>query len=437
MSQPNRIPVLCALFALAGLAAAAAADAASARTAADLAGPPAAPASATASLVAAAGPVRPDPALRRQPVPLQACPDCPATADTVFVNDFQNAARARGGSNLLWYHVDAVDPADPDPVTACIQAREPYGIVANYHRPGVRLQVLELLAAMRAAGQRRLSTGLLHLRAPGPAPEGSWGGTLVDSTGGRLHPQVEANLEQFLADIAATGFEEILFRYFPQGENTAIAWDTFSEELYQENWQLIERTQGQLEASGLAYRTDLLVEGMPRAWFTTLPGGNYYIDDDRPANRAWSDYAQRLWRDYVARFGAERSIGFSFVTDANAVRTRARVRHIDYVYRMADGSRLFPPVFAFDIYGGETVSDRTIFERHHYAMAEIGRDESWIVAESWFNDATTADDLKAALESTGRRLEYFTQWPLDRQVDDCGVNVAAPVDYEAWLRRGF
>ncbi|MCK9487869.1 MAG: hypothetical protein M0Q42_00425 [Xanthomonadales bacterium] len=397
----------------------------------------AAAAAATAATAAATS-SRPGPELRRLPIPPQACPDCPATADTVFVNDFQNSALARGGSNLLWFDVDPVDPADPDPVTACIQARDPYGILANYHRPGVRVQVLELLSAMRAAGQRRLSTGLLHLRAPGPAPEGSWGGTLVDSTGGRLHPQVEANLEQFLADINATGFDEILFRYFPQGENTAIEWDSFSEDLYQENWQLIERTQGLLEASGLVFRTDLLVEGMPRAWFTTLPGGNYFIDDDRPANRAWSDYAQRLWRDYVARFGAERSVGFSFVTDSNSVRTRARVRHINYVYRMADGSRVLPPVFAFDIYGGDSVSDRTIFERHHYAMAEIGRDdESWIVAESWFDDATTAGDLKAALETTGRRLEYFTQWPLDRHVDDCGVNVAAPVAYEAYLRQGF
>ena len=58
-----------------------------------------------------------------------------------------------------------------------------------------------------------------------------------------------------------------------------------------------------------------------------------------------------------------------------------------------------------------------------------------ILAEE--TDPNKLHDLKAALESTGRRLEYFTQWPLDRQVDDCGVNVAAPVDYEAWLRRGF
>lgn len=422
-------PVLAVLVLLAGLAAGLAGTAG--------AMPPGAPAFNASLQAGAAAPVRPEPALRRQAVTPQACPDCPATADTVFVNDFQNSPLARGGSNLLWFHVDPVDPDDPDPLGACIAARDPYGILANYHRPGVRVRVLEILAAMRAAGQRRLSTGLLHLRAPGPAPEGSWGGTLLDSTGGRLHPQVEASLDQFLADIAATGFDEILFRYFPQGANTAIEWDSFSEDLYQENWQLIRRTQAQLEASGLAFRTDLLVEGMPRAWFTTLPGGNYYIDADRPANRAWSEYARRLWRDYVAQFGPERSVGFSFVTDANAVRTRARVRHVDHVYRLADGSQVFPPVFAFDIYGGGAVSDRTIFERHHHAMADIGRQESWIVAESWFNDAGSAADLKAALESTGRQLAYFTQWPLDRQVDDCGVNVAAPVAYEAWLRRGF
>lgn len=359
-------------------------------------------------------------------------------ADTVFVNDFQHSALARGGSNLLWYHVDAVDPGATDPLLACIDARDPYGILANYHRGSVRVRVLRILGDMRAAGQQVVSTGIVHLRAPAPTQDGTWGGTLLDSTGGDLHPQMRANLTRFLSDIRGYGFREILFRYFPQGDNTPTEWASFSDSHYAENLALIRNTRALVVASGLDYRIDLMVEGMPRAWYQSLPGGNYYIDDNRPHRAPWSEYARRLWRDYVAEFGHQDTVGFSFVSDADPVRTRARVRHMGYVYQLADGSRRFPATFAMDIYGGAGTSEQTIFERHHGAMAEIGRgQESWIVAESYFDDSVVAEGLKAAMESTGRRVEFFTQWPFDRSVDDCGVNVGAPVSYERYLRQGF
>ncbi len=360
-----------------------------------------------------------------------------AGADTLYVNGFQNAPLARGGSNLLWYHVDPV-PADAvDPVQACIDARDPYGILANYHRAGVRNTVRAQLRAMRQAGQQRIATGLVHLRAPvGQAVDGRYGGTLLDSTGGALHPRIRDNLVAFLRDIDRAGFSELLFRYFPQGDNTPIWWTSFSEDLFQENWQLIRSVEPILQASGLDYRTDLMVEGMPRAWFREALG-QYYIEDNRPDNPAWSEYARRMWRNYVAEFGHERSVGFSFVSDANAVRAKARVRHLRHVYTLADGSVRYPPLFALDIYGGGTTTEQMIFERHHYAMADLGRNEPWIIAESYFDDASAADGLLAAMTATGRRVQYFTQWPLDRRIDDCGVNVAPPTSYEAWLRRGF
>ena len=362
----------------------------------------------------------------------------PALSDTVFVNDFQNSVLARGGSNLLWHHVDAVDPDAADPLLACIDARDPYGILANYHRGNTRVRVLRILGDMRSAGQQVVSTGIVHLRAPAPTSGGTWGGTLLDSTGGNLHPQIRRNLERFLADIRGYGFREILFRYFPQGDNTPTEWNSFSESHFQENLSLIRNTRALVVASGLDYRIDLMVEGMPRAWYQSLPGGNYFIDDNRPHRAPWSEYARRLWREYVAEFGHQDTVGFSFVSDADPVRTRARVRHLGYVYQLADGSRLYPPTFAVDIYGGAGTSEQVIFERHHTAMAEIGRgQESWIVAESYFDDPVVAEGLKAAMENTGRRVEYFTQWPFDRSVDDCGVNVAAPISYESYLRQGF
>ncbi|MFB9068806.1 hypothetical protein [Pseudofulvimonas gallinarii] len=360
-----------------------------------------------------------------------------AGADTLFVGGFQNAALARGGSNFLWYRVDRVPPDAADPVQSCIDARDPYGILANYHRAGVRNTVRTQLRAMRDAGQQRIATGIVHLRAPaGQSVDGRYGGTLIDSTGGTLHPRIRDNLVAFLRDVYRAGFSELLFRYFPQGDNTPVWWTTFDESLFQENWQLIRSIEPILQASGLSYRTDLGVEGMPRAWFVEALG-QYYIDDNRPDNPAWSEYARRIWRNYVAEFDYRRSVGFSFVSDSDPVRTRARVRHLRYIYMLADGSVRYPPLFAIDIYGGGTTDERTIFERHHHAMADLGRNEPWIVAESYFNDAVAAAGLSSAMATTGRQVRYFLQWPLDRGIDDCGVNVAPPNAYEAWLRRGF
>lgn len=361
----------------------------------------------------------------------------PALADTVFVSGFQHAPQARGGSNFLWYEVEPVPPGVPDPLQACIDARDPYGILVNYHRTGVRQLVRAQLQAMRAAGQQRIATGIVHLRAPaGQAVDGAYGGTLVDSTGGTLHAQIRTNLQAFLADIRDAGFSGLLFRWFPQGDNTPFWWDTFHEDLFEENWQLIRSVEPLLQASGLDWRTDLLVEGMPRAKYWTA-FGQYYIDDDLPDKPAWSEYARRLWRNYVAEFGTDHTVGFSFVSDSDAVRTKARVRHLRYVYRLADGTLHVPPVWALDIYGGSGSSQRDIFERRHWAMADIGRNEPWIIAESYFNDAVAAQNLLGAIEATGRQVRYLLQWPLDRSIDDCDINVAPPVAYDAWLRHGF
>jgi hypothetical protein len=360
-----------------------------------------------------------------------------AQSDTVPDTRAQAAASASGGSNYLWFDVDPVPADAADPVQACIDARDRYGILANYHRPGVRRLVQAQLRAMRAAGQDRIATGVIHLRAPaGQAVAGTLGGTLLDSTGGRLYPPVRQRLIHFLADIRAAGFSEVLFRYFPQGDNTPLWWTRFDEGLFEENWQLIRSIEPVLRASGLNYRTDLMVEGMPRARFWQALG-EYYIDANSPDNAAWSEYARRLWRKYVAEFGHERSVGFSFVSDSNDVRTKARVRHAPYVYRLADGSVRYPPVFALDIYGGAGTSERTIFERHHHAMRDMGRNEPWIIAESYYNDPQAAEGLLAAMTATGRPVLYFTQWPLDRRIDRCDVNVAPPVDYDAWRQHGF
>lgn len=346
--------------------------------------------------------------------------------DVVFVNGFQHAPAGIGGSNYHWYHLG------PN----C--DREPYGVLANYHQPGVRAIVLDQLLQMRARGQQRIATGVIHLRAPVPS-DGTFGGTLLDSTGGNLRPQYRQNLTLFLADIRDAGFVELLFRYFPQGPNSPTYWTEFSEDLYQENWNLIFNLEPLLQQSGLDYRTDLAVEGMPRARIIDIPGAPV-VRPNEPANAAHSAYARRLWREYVSVYGHERSIGFSFVSDTDRVRTEARVRHMPYIYTGEHSAGVFPTVLGLDIYGTANLDEATIFRRHDQHMRTIPGliDTPWIIAESYYDDAAAADHFITAMNQTARPVLYFTQWPYVRG-DSCGagVNVAPPEHFDQYRRRGF
>jgi hypothetical protein len=350
----------------------------------------------------------------------------PAWAGTLLVNGFEHAPAGRGGSNLHWF---ALGPNCD---------REPYGILVNYHLPGVRALVQDQLLQLRARGQDRIATGVIHLRAPEPN-NGAWTGTLLDSTGGDLRPQYRSNLATFLYDIRSSGFVELLFRYFPQGPNDPSGWSTFSESLYQENWNLIVNLEPILEGSGLAYKTDLGVELMPRARIIDV-FGYPVIEPEQPANAAHSEYARRLWREYVSVFDAGRSVGFSFVSDSNTGRTEARVRHMPTIYTGANTAGVYPSVLALDLYGANGVDEATQFRRHDQHMRGLAglADTPWIVAEAYYNDAAAASGVLQGMADTGRRVHYLTQWPLQRgSLCGAGVTEATPELFEQYQRRGF
>lgn len=348
----------------------------------------------------------------------------PAAADPVFASGFESArALGRGGANLHWYQLD----------DGCV--REPYGIVANYHEPGVRDIVNDQLVSMRASGHDRINTGIFHLRPEQPTVDGRVTGTVLDSTGGRLHLQMQRNLGQFLKDIRYAGFTELLFRYFPQGRNDVRNGLPFDDSLLDENYSLIASIEPLLQASGVDYRTDIFVEGMPRARILAgviLPG--------EPNNNEWSSYARSLWQRYYRQFGAANTVGMSFVSDIDGNRIDSRVAHMDYVYRV-DGTVRLPPVFAFSFYGNDAAArdEGWIFRRYQSRLRDDGLfDTGWIIAEAYFNDSAAADSLVDAMTETGQKVLYLTQWPLQRGLQcSSDVSVTPPVAFDAYSQRGF
>ena len=182
--------------------------------------------------------------------------------DATERSEYSLGVNGLGGSNYGWYRIDGC-------------SREPYGVIANYHVPGVRDTVRQQLVSMYAAGQRRLRVPIFHAR-------GLDSGTIMNSQGGNLSEVNRANLSSFLADVKSTGYVELMFSMHPQSLNDPPTWTSWNEDYYQENWNLIVNLRPIFASVGLLYRIDLLNEGIPTSKQTML-----------------RRYSQRLWTDYT------------------------------------------------------------------------------------------------------------------------------------------
>jgi hypothetical protein len=346
-----------------------------------------------------------------------------AQAQSIFRDGFEPAAPAgRGGSNLVVHDLQGCE-------------REDFGVIANYHEPGIRLRVRSQLAQMRAQGQERIAIGLYHVRGE-PDSAGRITGIILDSSGGQLHSRQRANLVALLADVRDAGFASFLFRYHPQGGNDPRSWNDFDSDRFEENAALIESIEPLLQVAGMPHGTDLMVEGMPRARIVEF-GDNRIILPDEPAREPWSRYARELWARYVGGFGTASTVGFSFVSDTDDVRIDARAEHVSHVYTVG-GALVLPIAMAFDIYGTPQRDEGWIFERHHTHLADEGIVATpFVIAEAYYDDSLAAATLGDAMKATRRPVLFLTQWPLRRNAACADVDVAPPVDYRNWRNHGF
>ncbi len=357
----------------------------------------------------------------------------PARAQTIFADGTEHAPLP-GGSNYLWFGDDGACEAN---------SRDAYGLVARYHETlvgqgTVRAIAQRQLATMRGRGMRRLSLGIYFMHHPAA------GGTLVDSANAAHVAQAVANIAALLADVRAAGYREILFRFFPTDNinPSQPAFPAYGSNGYaarvEEYWNLVRQVRPVLASSGLAYRIDLGVELAPRdanpAWIPERDRYKY------PANETWSRTVRTLWQRYTADYGGEDTVGFSFFVDDDQNRARSRVRHMRYVY---EGR--YPPVFAFDLYAGETYDEGGKFRLMDGFMTSQNpsganwNTAGWILSEAYYEDPLAAEAIAAAMADTGRTVLYLTQWPLDRAgtCETLHVNVAPPFDWQAYPAAGL
>lgn len=346
------------------------------------------------------------------------------SADLLMANGFDRATASVGGSNYHWYGLDALCD------------REPYGIVANYHLndggTNIRNFVRQQLATMHARGMRRLSIGIFFVH-------GASTGTVIDSSDPAQVSQSVTNIRNLLADVKTAGYSEVLFRFFPIGNINPSQPDYQTANLA-EYWNLVQQVRPALVDAALPYRIDLGVELAARdSNLQVLPSSERY---KYPANQKWSEAVRELWQRYVAAYGRDDTVGFSFITDTNPDNLRWRVRHMRYVYE-----GIYPWLYAVDIYPTATINAASKFLAFHDAMVRedasgaLGwRNSGWIVAEANYEDPLVAADISSAIAATGRTVFYMTQWPLDRANALCAsdhVNVRPAFDWTVYGNYGY
>ena len=363
------------------------------------------------------------------------------SAQPIFSDGFEPVVQATGGSNYLWFGDDGQCQAD---------SRDAYGLVKRYHEtlPGlgpVRTIARQQLATMHQRGMRRLSLGIYFMHQPAP------GGTLIDSSDPVQVAQAASNVAALMADVKAAGYHEVLFRFFPTNNMNPSHPEFPSHDSsdfnprVDEYWNLIQAIRPALANSGVHYRIDLMVEGVPRDSNSVI-----YPENQRykyPASRKWSLAVRTLWQKYFHTYGRDDTVGFSFLVDQDNNRLRSRVRHMRYVYEIEDQVWMYPHLFAIDFYAG---SDPAWDEYQKFVRMDGymrsqnppggGWDQTgWIIAEAHYEDPIAAQALARAIRETGRTVFYLTQWPLDRaaQCQQAHVNVPPPYDWMVWPGYGF
>ncbi|MEV6605307.1 hypothetical protein [Kutzneria sp. NPDC051319] len=339
-----------------------------------------------APLAAAATPVSPTTAS-----PTTASPTPPAPTTTEPTPTAPTApdtpSPVAGGSNYDFYYLNG-----------CY--REPYNVISGFSRAPdmIRLQ----LGQMRAAGQDRLTIGVFHHHGDG-------GGAVMDSTGGTLSPADLKNFTDLLAGVRTAGFAEVTVAFNSQNPNNPSGWRGWQQDLYDENWQLVQKVHDLVVAAKIPYRIDLGNE------LTPSTGQSVVVR-----------YDQQLWQDYTAKYGRADTVGFSVNSN-----DPGQIPNVAKVY--GDNP---PPVFDLHIYGDEynqLVGDDQQLRRQGYP------DQPVIIGESFYNDTVAADGFLKGSKDSGRRILYLTQWPKTRDnAPQCDqVDVAPPLDFSAYRAAGF
>ncbi len=306
-----------------------------------------------------------------------------------------NKEQAFGGANYNWYHVD---------FTGSTCRREPYGNIVNYNQTTVRNTVKSQLATMYAGGQRRLRVAIF-------VSDNFSSGTVVQAVSGTFPAQYLTNLQNYLSDIKAGGYQEVMVGLFPLGNYSFWTSTSYSPTIASQYWGLLQQLHQVVASSGLPYVIDLGNELMPPSSGSTV----------------WKTYVTNIWGWYVAAYGPNYTVGFSTPSP-------------ERISNMAVYGSTKPSVVDIHIYTnpatGYTTADSALSSQ---GLSNI----DIIIGESWYNDSTYAQGIRGSINASnsGRWMRWLTEWPRSQtgsQDPSCtGQNVQSPLDDSVYLLNGF
>jgi hypothetical protein len=360
------------------------------------------------------------------------------------------SAQTLVGSNLFWYKIDQDQCVAGHPTAA----RDRYPVIEGYGTPDGRRTIDGILASMWQHGQRAVALGLFH-------EHGSSQKSILDSTDGKLSADAKANLSSLIDTVVKLKYQVLYLRFFPYGKNfvPVSADNTLSLQpaLYTENLSFILDVLHLARQKPIEVITDLCNECSPTS--------ASFDNKSTKIQARLMIYTRQLWKDYVHAAGAGHTVGFSIIPDKFRIQNIPKVYELGGIRPQMLDLHFYPSATELNLLqcrahpgGSECEAVKmcsqtgapaschaafagSLFDDVVHELAAVGFNIPWVVGETFYNDAKTANYLKTGIALTHQEIKYIFQWPLIRpdeqngQGDACadttrggGVNVAAPTD---------
>jgi hypothetical protein len=244
------------------------------------------------------------------------------------------------------------------------------------------------LQAMRVAGIQTLRTIVWNMH---DATGQRWG--IVDSAGGKMSTQYEANFIAYLKLVRAYGFTQLSIAFGPEWVNDPISPDDpWDPTMFDENWHFIQYVRRLAKEYGPdTVHFDLINEGAPSNHWTTK-------------SRVES-YDAQMWTNYVEAYGNSDAT-ISVILDSIDMSTLSNL--VDTL--RATGEPM-PQWYEVHDYTGTPLQD---LQNADSLLTSKSIDAPLVLGETFYDDAQVATAISSYMRTSSRPLLEAMAWPLAR-----------------------